>query len=547
MKHKTQNTAFSRGMPVAVAVAIAAVGLFLSLAPHRAQRLVQGMADLLDAHGGNRIALAAGSEGGAYFRLGTVLQDEFAQHSRYRLEPLPTAGSMDNLRRLRDGEVDVALVQGGPQMDPAGLAGLATLGLEYVHVIAPADSAIQTFRDLAGKRVGVGAEQSGSEALARSIFDFFAFHDPPALVSGHAPGLEQAFLDGQIDAAFTVYGLFAPVMETLLQSGYYRLVPIPEAAALAEYVAGVKAALLPDSLYGPSRSLPPANGAPFMTLSVDTLMVAREDASPQQVRALLERLYHSDFTRRARLQHVTEASGQQVAPWPLHAAARAFYDRNAPVSSDRFEIASFFLAGVVCLASTTHYLLRQRERRHRYRQRQAIMPFFKAMMDFGQAVEKADNVEELTGLLNEMMATQRQAERAWFCGELNTEHMDNLYAVYNIRSRNAFSKISKLQWDAVTDETPQDVSGEMHAHHGEDGQTPTSDDVPLRPPREQGPLEYGTGHAGDDTCRSFETRLSPVVEPPQGEGPPAPVRPSGLRVALEGSEEDPGSGQMELF
>jgi hypothetical protein len=44
-----------------------------------------------------------------------------------------------------------------------------------------------------------------------------------------------------------------------------------------------------------------------------------------------------------------------------------------------------------------------------------------------------------------MMAMQRRAEKEWLEGKLDTEHMENLYAIYGIRCENAFHKMTLLQ------------------------------------------------------------------------------------------------------
>jgi len=566
-----------RAVSTGAVVLVAALGLLLLLAPQHAHRVVGGVAAWIDARGGGTLTLATAGPKGCYHRLGALLAEAFREQGRYKVEPLVTAGTMDNLVRVLKGEADFALAQGGPRTDPAELAeiagidrddaqlvAIANLGREYVHLLAPRGSDIYTFRDLMGKRVGVGPPHSGSEALAKEVFDFFDFAPPPQPVCVDGEGLVAAFEDGRIEAAFTVYGLFAPVVETALASGYYRLLPIPEAVAVARHLPGVFAETLPHSLYGPNRALPSPDD-PFPTLAVNTLLVTRRSTPPRQVYAMLERLYSADFIREARLQGLTEARGRDVAQLPLHREAQAFYRRNAPVSSDRFEIASFFLAGLVCVASTVHYLVGRRERQRIDRRRRAIAPYFKAMLDFGHAVENASSADELTGIINQMMATQRKAERAWLAGELDTEHMDNLYSVYNIRSRNAFSKIMRFQLEGLRPEPREQADSArgrwaaegLEAERAEPWQGAASvregcHAEPARGPGEEEPSPPGTEHdapnPGDDT------------EPSAGGDGAGPVHtrraPSGNQVGLRAIsqkkggaavDDDEAKGQMTLF
>ena len=81
--------------------------------------------------------------------------------------------------------------------------------------------------------------------------------------------------------------------------------------------------------------------------------------------------------------------------------------------------------------------------------REAIRPYFEAMMDYGDAIESANSPSKLTCLIHKVMATQRGAERKWLEGEFDTEDMENLYAVYSLRCDNAFHKIFDLHLQGI--------------------------------------------------------------------------------------------------
>ncbi len=431
-----------RAGSVVLLLAILLSGLLLLLAPRQARRMTATLGSGLRGDTDATLTLATAERDGAYFALGKCLAEHLEMQGYGEVSVLETAGSLENIGRLRAGTADFALIQGGLTEDLSDLAQVSRLNRQYVHVLVPAASAITEFRQLAGRRLGVGPESGGSAALARQVLGFYDFDDPPTLVTNHGP-LDAAFTDGTIDAAFLVYGLFAPAMESVLETGYYRLVPLPEAEAIAAFQPGVTRAVLPAHCYGPDRTLPGSAG--LTTLAVDTLLVTRADTPARHVSAMLMALYDVNVQWRARLHRLTEAEGRITRQLPLHPAANAFFSRNDPVSSDRFEIASFFLAGLVCVTSLVHYLLGRRRHRLAEKRRKVITPFFEFMLDMGEATEAADNPETLARLVKDMMAEQRRAERAWLAGALDTEHMENLYAIYNIRTRNAYSKMHNLQ------------------------------------------------------------------------------------------------------
>ena len=450
-------------LSISLLLLIAGGGVFFVLAPYQASRIRADLTNRYYSRADAPLVLATAAEGGAYYALGNHLRLQLDASQSYRMDVRATRGSIENLALLQDGTADLALIQGGLVAERGDISGdwasflgntdklvaLANLGKEYVHVVVPADSRIQTFRDLAGKRLGVGPSGGGADALAQKMMRFFSFGEPTELIPDHNSDLAEAFLDGDIDAAFTVYGLFSPAMEKLLSTGWYRLIPIPEAQAVSRYLPGSYAEVFPPYLYGPDRSFPAPADGPFETLAVNTLLVCQSDLPERQVYTVLEEIFSGPFLKLARLNDLDEERAQSAVNLPLHLAAAAFYNRRNPISSDRFEILSFFLAGVVCLASVIHYVSGRRRVSIQSHRREAIRPYFEAMMDFGDSVETATSPSNLTCLIHKIMATQRGAERKWLEGEFDTEDMENLYAVYSLRCNNAFNKIFDLHFQAM--------------------------------------------------------------------------------------------------
>lgn len=85
-----------------------------------------------------------------------------------KVEALPTSGGIESARMLRDNEVEIAsldsyvvymLKNGVEQFDKDGLDDvklLFPLFTNYVNIVVPEDSSIQSVKDFAGKKVGVG-------------------------------------------------------------------------------------------------------------------------------------------------------------------------------------------------------------------------------------------------------------------------------------------------------------------------------------------------------------------------------------------------------
>ncbi len=420
-------------------------------APGHARRLANDLRHLITPGAGRPFSLATAGRGGHYYRIGRLIAAELAKQQRRKLEAKVTSGTLENLELLRRGSVDFALVQGGfPVTNQDGenfddLTALANIGRQYVHIITKEDSGIRAFSDLAGKTVSLGLEQSGNRLLGETVFDYYRFSPAVRFVYTDFDNLGKDLEAGKMDAVFAVYDLHAPVLEELFSSGSYRLIPISGAQAAAYTIPGCFAAQLPPGLYGTRRDIPPLGSGEFPTLAVNTLLITRRDMSPGIIRDILEMIYSTAFIKLSKLPELEEAKGKRVFDLPLHAEAKRFYRRNAPVTSDKYEIGSALLAGLLFIISIIGYFINRNKARLLQHQKKNIIPYFEEMVKFGKQLSESQQVEELRDLLDRMMATQRRAEREWLVGKLDTEHMENLYVVYSIRCENAFNKIMQLQ------------------------------------------------------------------------------------------------------
>jgi hypothetical protein len=159
-------------------------------------------------------------------------------------------------------------------------------------------------------------------------------------------------------AATRTQFLRSPLVEAMLQTGRYRLVPVRDHEALARSITGARPGFIPAGLYGPGRRIP-AEAVP--TITVTQLLVARSDVPGRVVRDILECLYDPRFARDAQYAF-TEASGRDVGGLPLHPAAAIFYRRNDLVTSDRLGRLSFVGSVLVALFTLAQFAVRVRRR-----------------------------------------------------------------------------------------------------------------------------------------------------------------------------------------
>lgn len=282
--------------------------------------------------------LAGGPPGGAYAGVAQIIAAALASGDReLGFAALQTEGSLENLRRLREGTVDLVLVQsdlaaqafaghgsfhGEPPM--AELRALASLFPEALHVVVRADAGIRAVGDLAGKRVDIGLPGSGTRIHA---LDVLAAAGLSAKDLGEAreEGIATALKSleaGRLDALFTTVHAPAPQIQRLATTGRIRLLSL-DAATVARlqqkesYLVDVR---LPLGTY-------PGVPEPITTIAVTALLAGTEHLPPHEVGRVLGTLFgRIDFARAgssagSQVSRRTALDGVSI---PVHEAAAKF-------------------------------------------------------------------------------------------------------------------------------------------------------------------------------------------------------------------------------
>jgi hypothetical protein len=443
----------------AAAFALAAlIGIYSVVAPYRAQRAGAALLSLVQWGGGGTVTLAAGAGEELDLDLAERLGGRLREAEDLALEVTETSGSAASLERLRKGSASLALVLASAvQEDWGEVRALAAAGSRYVHVMVPSDSPIHTFRDLEGKKIGVGPVDGDAAVLAAAICDFFRFSAPPEMINDYGGDWERAFLDGRIEAAITVQGLNAGEVQALLAKGWYRLVPIAEAESIAQAVPGAMAVTLPNNLYGVDRELPRPEQGPFPALAFRAALVAREDAPGRTVHAVLTQLFSPELLSNAPLAGYTEAEGRPPDAWPLHPAAETFYRRHDPVTWRQMAAALQVAAGLAVASLAARALWRWRRQRRYASQRRAAQRQYDVLKTAGRALAKADLPEEMTAALRQISAVHHWADQSLRSRTASPELIAELSLATSARTLDALNLLTERRtaayWPQVAAES----------------------------------------------------------------------------------------------
>src|SRR5262245_25262529 len=119
-----------------------------------------------------RIVMSGGSEGGAYEGYAQRYKEILAE-DKIEVVLRPSAGSVENLKRLMDGNSGViaSFVQGGiaKEGDDDELMSLASLYYEPLWVFYTGERTIDQVAQLRGRRIAIGPEGSGTRPLALRV------------------------------------------------------------------------------------------------------------------------------------------------------------------------------------------------------------------------------------------------------------------------------------------------------------------------------------------------------------------------------------------
>jgi TRAP-type uncharacterized transport system substrate-binding protein len=254
----------------------------------------------LDPAPPKRVTLATGPAQSAYDEFGKRYSEALSVEG-IEVVLLPSAGSSDNLRMLREGKADLGFVQGGSNerstAEDSDLASLGSLFVEPVWLFYREDAAkrlgapagpvagaaaaggvITSLAQLQGLRLNVGTAGSGVPRLMEKLFE------ANDIDSGRIPlsQLEQtpatvAFLAGEIDAIVFASAPESLMVQMLLQTPGVRLMDVAQSEAYSRRFPFLTPVVLPRGVVNLARDVPPAD---LRLVATTTALLTGADTHP---------------------------------------------------------------------------------------------------------------------------------------------------------------------------------------------------------------------------------------------------------------------------
>ena len=226
------------------------------------------------------IVMATGPEGGGNYHLADRYR-EFLAKSGVELKLMPTAGSLENLKLLRDSKsgVSVALVQGGAAsgVETSGVESLGTIAYEPLWLFHRSEIE-GNLRGLAGRRVSIGSEGSGARAFALDVLKRTKTEGTIRELLGYSPQVAaEKLIAGDIDAAFIVTGWDSPAIQSLINAKGVELASFPRADAMVALYPFLTKLSLPRGIFDISADRPAAD---VVLLGAKTILAVRANVHP---------------------------------------------------------------------------------------------------------------------------------------------------------------------------------------------------------------------------------------------------------------------------
>ncbi|HPF19213.1 MAG: TAXI family TRAP transporter solute-binding subunit [Bacillota bacterium] len=254
-----------------------------------------------DAPEVTRLTMVTGGDSGTYYAFGGVIASVLSSKiENLEITAVTSGASAANCRSLNNGEADLAIMQndvlgyavtGTETMEADGampkLKAIASMYPEAVQLVALANSGITSVEDLAGKKVCVGDQGSGSETNAKQVLEAYGLSyedfDVQYLSFSEA---STAMQNGTVDAAFATSALPNNAIVELSTMKDIVVIPIDGAGAdalIASYPFYAPT-IISDDIY----NVPGAG-----TVAMLATLVCTEDMSEDLVYSITKTLFEA--------------------------------------------------------------------------------------------------------------------------------------------------------------------------------------------------------------------------------------------------------------
>jgi len=288
------------------------------------------------------LVLSTGGTAGTYYPFGGAMARIWnTKIPGMNVTAQTTGASAENIRLINKKEAELALVQ-SDTLDFAfnakeafkepikSMSAIAVLYPEIIQVVTRADSPIKSIADLKGKKVGVGAPGSGTEANFRQLMDIYglAKEDVNSQYLSFSESAE-AFKDRHIDAFIVTAGIPNAAIMDIGTQHEIRIINIPAdmAAKLTEKYPFLAAAKVPAGTY---KNLT----QDVATVAVNAVLIVGNDLSADVVYNMTKALFDNQAelaSAHAKGKELNLQNAVKGVSIPFHPGALKYYKEKGAI------------------------------------------------------------------------------------------------------------------------------------------------------------------------------------------------------------------------
>ncbi len=374
----------------------------------------------------NTITMTSGDDG-SLFQRNAKKYAKILERKGITLKILPSAGSLENLKRLQDPKfhVDVGFVQSGvvaKGQNVDQLVSLGSLSYEPLYLFCRADQSFKLLSDFSGKRLAIGEKDTGTNVLALTLLALNGIkpNGATALLEIDDEEAEKAFLAGKIDGVFMMGdSASSRTMRDLLREPGVTAFHFSQADAYTRRVRYLNKLVLLEGSIDFGKNVPDHN---INLLSPTVELIARADLHPALSDLLLEAATEV-HGRAGRYQRQGEFPAPLEHEYRISSDAQRFYKsgksflyRYLP-----FRMASFLNRILVVIVPMILVLipgLKSIPVIYRWRTRLRILRWYRALLvlegDLNQKVTNEDlmaRLDQIEQAVNNMKVTASFADQ----------------------------------------------------------------------------------------------------------------------------------------
>jgi TRAP transporter TAXI family solute receptor len=286
------------------------------------------------------ITVATGPTSGLYYPIGGAFSSVFQNKLGYKSSAQSTGASVENIGLILNGDAELAIVMsdsvaqayeafGAFEGKEAATNLRAIMGLypNFVQLVTTADTGITKFEDLKGKRVGIGAPNSGVELNARMMYEAhgMTYEDSKVDYLNYGEAIDQ-MKNGLVDAVFVTSGVPNATVMELGTTADIVIVPIEGEGLknLTEKYPFFVEDVIPADAYGTE--------ADVNTVTVRNVMLVSSDLPDEVVydltKGIFENIDDIKASHATAAKHISLENSHIGVNIPFHPGAVKYYEEQ---------------------------------------------------------------------------------------------------------------------------------------------------------------------------------------------------------------------------